>query len=76
MAVAKVGQTMSKGIDLARFPSLREIVSSQPDGWSDNDVPLARRGVRVSWLVGMVRDLLGDINRPRADASAGSAAGD
>lgn len=61
---------MSKGIDLARFPSLQEIVSSAPDGWSDSNVPLAQRGVRLSWLVGMVRNLLEDVNRPRAKASA------
>lgn len=61
---------MSKGIDLIQFPSLREIVSSPPDGWSESDVPLARRGVRVSWLIGIVRNLLEDINRPRVDAIA------
>lgn len=61
---------MSKSIDLARFPSLGEIVSSAPGGWSESDVPLAQRGVRVSWLVGMVQDLLEDINRPRAEAIA------
>ena len=47
-----------------------EAVSSPPDGWSESDVPLAQRGVRVSWLVGMVRDLLEDINRPRGEALA------
>ena len=61
---------MSKDIDLAQFPSLGEIVSSTPDGWSESDVPLARRGVRVSWLVGVVRELLGDVNRPRGEAIA------
>ena len=61
---------MSNGIDLSRFPSLEEIASSPPDGWFDSDVPLAQRGVRLSWLVGMVRDLLTDINRSRAEASA------
>ena len=59
---------MSKSVDLARFPSLGKIVSSAPDSWSDNDVPLAQRGVRVSWLVGWVRSLLEDINRPRIEA--------
>jgi len=70
MPAAKLSQAMSKGIDIVRFPSLREIVSSSPDGWSESDVPLAQRGVRVSWLIGMVRDLLEDINRPRAEAIA------
>jgi ankyrin repeat protein len=60
---------MSKGIDLTRFPSLQEIVSSAPDGWSDSSVPIAQRGVRLSWLVGMLRNLLEDINRPRVEAS-------
>lgn len=59
---------MSKDVHLARFPSLGEIVSSAPDGWSDSDVSLAQRGVRASWLVGWVRSLLGDINRPRIEA--------
>ncbi|HEV8367539.1 MAG TPA: ankyrin repeat domain-containing protein [Pyrinomonadaceae bacterium] len=59
---------MTNGIDLALFPSLREIASSAPDGWSESDVPLAERGVRVSWLIGMVRGLLEDINRPRGQA--------
>jgi len=61
---------VSNGVNLRRFPSLREIASFPLDGWSDSDVPLAHRGVRVSWLVGMIRDLLDDINRPRVDASA------
>ena len=57
---------MNKGIDIARFPSLAEVMSSPPpDGWSDSDVPLAQRGVRLSWLVGTVRNLLKDINRDR-----------
>jgi hypothetical protein len=59
---------VSKDIDLARFPSLGEIVSSPPDGWSDSDVPLPQRGVRISWLVGWVRSLLEDIDRPRIEA--------
>lgn len=59
---------MSNDVDLARFPSLGEIVSCAPDGWSDSDVPLAQRGVRVSWLVGWTRSLLEDINRLRAEA--------
>src|SRR5262245_34769963 len=59
---------MSKGVDLARFPSLAKIASSPPDGWSDSDVPLAQRGVRVSWLVELVRGLLEDIHRPRIEA--------
>lgn len=54
--------------ELALFPSLREIVSVAPDVWSDSDVSLAQRGVRVSWLVGWVRSLLEDINRPRIEA--------
>ena len=58
---------MSSGVDLTRFPSLGKIVSSTPDSWSDSDVPLARRGVGVSWLVGWVRSLLEDINRPRIE---------
>jgi hypothetical protein len=45
-------------------------VSSPPDGWSDSDVPLAQRGVRLSWLIGMVGNLLADINGPQAEASA------
>jgi len=61
---------MSKGIDLARFPSLEKIVSSAPDTWSDSNVPLAQRGVRLSWLVGVMRNLLEDVNRPRAELSA------
>jgi ankyrin repeat protein len=61
---------MREGIDLERFPSLEKVVSSPPDGWSDSDVRLAERGVRLSWLVGLVRDLLEDVNRPRAEASA------
>jgi hypothetical protein len=61
---------MTKSIDPAQFPSLTEIVASPPDGWSESDVPLAQRGVRVSWLVATVRDLLEDINRPRAEAIA------
>ena len=68
LPTGKLSQVMSKGIDLARFPWLEKIVSSAPDGWSESDVPLAQRGVRVSWLVGIVRDLLDDINRPRAGA--------
>jgi hypothetical protein len=59
---------MSNGVDLARFPSLGQIVSSAPDRWSDSDVRLAQRGVRVSWLVGWVQSLLEDINRPRIEA--------
>jgi ankyrin repeat protein len=59
---------MSKRIDIARFPSIGKIASSPPDGWSDSDVPLPQRGVRVSWLVGWVRSLLEDINRPRIEA--------
>jgi ankyrin repeat protein len=55
-------------VDLARFPSFSWIADSPPVGWSDGDVPLARRGVRVSWLVEMVRGLLDDVNRPRVDA--------
>ena len=47
-----------------------ELVSAQPDGWSDSDVPLAQRGVHLPWLVGMVRNLLEDINRPRGEAIA------
>jgi ankyrin repeat protein len=71
MSAGKVSQAMSKSIDLARFPSLESpFSSSPPDGWSERDVPLAQRGVRVSWLVGMVRDLLDDINRPRGEAIA------
>jgi ankyrin repeat protein len=66
----QVEAAMSKGIDLAQFPSLQEIVSSAPDEWSDRNVPLAQRGVRLSWLVGMVRNLLEDVNRPRAEVSA------
>jgi ankyrin repeat protein len=61
---------LSQGIDLQRFPSLHEIVSCAPDGWSDSNVPIARRGVRLSWLIGMVQNLLADINRPRAEAIA------
>src|SRR5262245_51652473 len=54
---------------LAQFPTLAELASSAPAGWSDSDVPSAQRGVRVSWLVGWVRSLLQDINRqPTADA--------
>ena len=56
------------GVDLSRYPSLREIASSPPHGWADSDVPLARRGVRVSWLLRTVRELLDDINRPRDEA--------
>jgi ankyrin repeat protein len=59
---------MSGSIDMERFPSVGKIASSAPDGWSDSDVPLAQRGVRVSWLVGWVRSLLEDINRPRIEA--------
>lgn len=59
---------MKKDVDLARFPSLGWIVSSAPTSWSDSDVLLAQRGVRVSWLVGWVRSLIEDINRPRIDA--------
>lgn len=59
---------MNKDADLARFPSLGEIVSSAPASWSDSEVPFAQRGVRVSWLVGWVRSLLEDINRPRMEA--------
>src|SRR4051794_30303742 len=59
-----VGSTM----DLERFPSLSGIAATSPDTWLDRDVPLAQRGVRVSWLVGLVRDLLEDINRPREQA--------
>lgn len=66
MPPGTLSQAMSKGIDLVRFPSLGEIVSSPPDEWSESDVPLTQRGVRVSWLIGMVRDLLEDINRPRS----------
>ena len=36
------------GVDLSRYPSLREIASSPPHGWTDSGMPLARRGVRVS----------------------------
>ena len=53
---------MSKSINLTRFPSLGKIVSFSPDERSESDVPLAQRGVRMSWLVGMVRDLREDIN--------------
>jgi hypothetical protein len=59
---------MSKAADPSRCPSLAKIMSSPPNGWSENDAPLAERGVRVSWLVGWVRSLLEDINRPRIDA--------
>jgi hypothetical protein len=59
----------SNGANLARFQSLREI-ASPAGGWSESDAPLARRGMRISWLVGMVPDLLDDINRPRAEAIA------
>jgi ankyrin repeat protein len=59
---------MSKRIDIARFPSVGKIASSPPDGWSDSDVPLPQRGVRISWLVGWVRSLLEDIDRPRIEA--------
>lgn len=59
---------MIKDADLERFPSLGEIVSSPPASWSDSGVPLAQRGVRVSWLVGWVLSLLEDINRPRIEA--------
>jgi hypothetical protein len=61
-------QEMIKTVDLSRFPSIAKIVSSLPNGWSENDAPLAERGVRVSWLVGWVRSLLEDINRPRIEA--------
>ena len=61
---------MSNNIDLSRFPSLEKIVSATPDGWSESDAPLAQRGVRMSWLLGMVEDLLRDINRPRDEAIA------
>ena len=57
---------MIEDVDLARFPSFGEIASSPPDGWSESDVPLSQRGVRVSWLIGLLRDLIDDINRPRA----------
>jgi hypothetical protein len=59
---------MRKSIDLARFPSLGNSLSSPPDRWSESEVPLAERGVRVSWVIGLVRDLLEDINRPRGEA--------
>jgi hypothetical protein len=61
---------LSNGVNLSLFPSLSEIAYFPLDGWSDSDVPLAHRGVRVSWLVEMIRHLLDDINRPRAEASA------
>jgi hypothetical protein len=61
---------MSNGIDVTRFPSLSQIVSAAPDSWSDSDVPLAHRGVRVSWLIAMIRDLLTDINQTRVAAAA------
>jgi ankyrin repeat protein len=59
---------MSKAVDLSRFPSIAKIVSAPANGWSENDAPLAERGVHVSWLVGWVRSLLEDINRPRIEA--------
>ncbi len=59
---------MNKSVDLVRFPSLGTFMSSAPDGWCESDMPLAQRGVRLSWLIGMVRDLLEDINRPRDQA--------
>jgi hypothetical protein len=59
---------MSKAVDLSRFPSVVNILSSRSTAWSESDAPLAERGVRVSWLVGWVRSLLEDINRPRTEA--------
>lgn len=59
---------MNAGINLARFPSLGAILSLPPGGWSGTDVPLAQRGVRTSWLVRFVRDVMDDINRPRSEA--------
>lgn len=59
---------MSADVDLDRFPSLAPLADAGLDSWTDSDVPLARRGVAVSWLVGMVRSLLDDINAPRAHA--------
>jgi hypothetical protein len=35
-------------IFLRRFPSLKQLVSSSPTRWSEGDVPLAQRGVRLS----------------------------
>ncbi len=61
---------MSKGIDLDRFSSLEGIVSSAPKSWSGSRIPLAKRGVRLSWLIKMLQNLLEDINRPRLEASA------
>ena len=34
---------MSKDFDLLRFPSLWDLVYSQPDGSCEEDVPLAQR---------------------------------
>jgi Ankyrin repeats (3 copies)/Ankyrin repeat len=57
-------------INIENFPSLKEIFDSPTKSWSDSDMPLAKRGVSVSWLIEIMRNLLEDINRPRAKASA------
>ncbi len=55
-------------IDFTRFPSLEKHLSPPTKGWSESDVPLAQRGVHVSWLVSMVQGLINDINQPRVSA--------
>jgi hypothetical protein len=45
------------------------MAADPPDGWAESDVPLAQRGVRVAWLVEVVRHLVDDINRPRIAAT-------
>jgi ankyrin repeat protein len=55
---------------LTRFPSLEKNLSLPPDGWSESDVPLAQRGVRVSWLISLVQGLINDINQSRVQAIA------
>ncbi len=57
-------------IDLPGYPSLKTNLLPAPESWSEGDAPLAWRGVRVSWLIGLVRDLLADINRQREAAIA------
>ncbi len=59
---------MDKAAFFTRFPSLKAIESHAPGSWSDEEVPLAQRGVRIAWVINWVRNLLEDINRPQTVA--------